>query len=103
MQHDTSPHKVEVGERKRLLQCASLWLCYSRMLFAQCYPTFNRFYCKVFLTEAFKEFGGAADRCMVDNTSVVIASGTGPERGGGAGDGGLCRALRLQLRRPRAR
>ncbi len=79
MQHDTSPHKVVVGGHKRVLQCASLWLGYSRMLFAQCYPTFNRFYCKVFLTEAFKVLGGAAERCTVDNTSVVIASGSGPD------------------------
>jgi transposase len=79
MQHDTSPHKVEVGGRKRTLQCAVLWLGYSRMVFAQCYPTFNRFYCKVFLTKAFKAFDGAAARCTVDNTSVVIASGSGPD------------------------
>jgi transposase len=78
MQHDTSPHKVVVGEKKLLLQCASVVLCFSRMLFAQVYPTFNRFYCKVFLTEAISRFfKGAAKRCMVDNTSVVIASGTG--------------------------
>ena len=78
MQHDTSPHRVTVGGVKTLLQCASVVLCFSRMLFAQVYPTFNRFYCKVFLTEAIKTFfRGAAGRCMVDNTSVIIASGTG--------------------------
>ena len=78
MQHDTSPHKVDVGGKKLLLQCASVVLCFSRMLFAQVYPTFNRFYCKVFLTEAIARFfRGAAGRCMVDNTSVIIASGTG--------------------------
>jgi len=77
MQHDTSPHKVLVGGKQLLVQCASLVLCFSRILFAQVYPAFNRFYCKVFLTEAIKRFFGAAKRCMVDNTSVVIASGTG--------------------------
>jgi transposase len=78
MQHDTSPHRVLVGGKKVLLQCASVVLCFSRMLYAQLYPTFNRFYCKVFLTEAIKNFfRGAASRCMVDNTNVVIASGTG--------------------------
>jgi hypothetical protein len=78
MQHDTSPHRVKVGGKKVLLQCASVVLCFSRMLFAQVYPTFNRFYCKVFLTEAIKTFfRGAAKWCMVDNTNVVIASGTG--------------------------
>lgn len=77
MQHDTSPHKVQVGGKQVLLQCASVVLCFSRMMFAQAYPTFNRFYCKVFLTEALKFFKGSARRCMVDNTSVLIASGTG--------------------------
>lgn len=77
MQHDTSPHRVLVGGKRLLVQCASVVLCFSRMLFAQVYPTFNRFYCKVFLTEALKRFKGAPKQCMVDNTSVVIASGTG--------------------------
>jgi len=78
MQHDTSPHRVVVGGKSQLLQCASVVLCFSRMLFAQAYTTFNRFYCKVFLTEAIaRYFKGTAKRCMVDNTSVVIASGTG--------------------------
>lgn len=77
MQHDTSPHDVVIGGRKRRVQCASVVLCFSHMLYAQVYPTFDRFWCKVFLTEAIEYFGGAAGRCMVDNTSVVIASGTG--------------------------
>jgi hypothetical protein len=29
------------------------------MLFFQCYPTFQRFDCKVFLTEALRYLGGA--------------------------------------------
>src|SRR5277367_5507143 len=52
MQHDTSPHEVEVGGRKHKAQTASAVLCYSRMLFFQIAPTFQRFDCKVFLTEA---------------------------------------------------
>jgi hypothetical protein len=47
------------------------------MLFVQCYPVFNRFYCKVFLTDALEYLGGAAATCMIDNTHVVVASGTG--------------------------
>ena len=35
MQHDTSPHEVEVGGRKYKAQTASAVLCYSRMLFFQ--------------------------------------------------------------------
>ena len=77
MQHDTSPHDVEVGGKKRRLQCAALILCHSRVLFARCYPTFNRFYAKIFLTEALLFLGGAARRCVIDNTNIVIAHGTG--------------------------
>ena len=31
MQHDTSPHRVQIGDRVCLIQNASLTLCYSRM------------------------------------------------------------------------
>jgi hypothetical protein len=47
------------------------------MLFFQCYPAFNRFRCKVFLTDALSYLQGAAAVCMIDNTHVVVASGTG--------------------------
>ena len=77
MQHDTSPHQVVVGGKLRRLECASLVLCYSRMLFAQAYPRWNRFWCKVFLTAALRYFGGAAKRAMLDNSSIIIVSGTG--------------------------
>lgn len=79
MQHDTSPHRVKLAERLTLLQCASLVLWASRMQFSQCYPTFNRFYAKTFLTEAIRYFEGAAGRCMVDNTSVIVVAKTGKD------------------------
>lgn len=79
MQHDTSPHDVTIGGRKRRLQCASLVLCFPRMIFAQLYPTFDRFYAKTFLTDALTFFGGAAADCMVDNTNVIVAYGTGKD------------------------
>ena len=77
MQHDTSPHRVRINDKVLLLQDASLVLCHSRMLFHQYYPTFNRFWAKVFLTEALEFFGGACGRCMIDNTHVVVQQGTG--------------------------
>jgi hypothetical protein len=77
MQHDTSPHTVEIAGTPRLLQCASLVLCYSRMLYAQVFPTFHRFYARVFLTEALQALGGSARRCMLDNSSIIVAHGTG--------------------------
>jgi transposase len=77
IQHDTSPHDVELGGKRRKVQTASAVLCYSRMLFFQCYPTFQRFDCKVFLTEALRYFSGAAGRVMIDNTHVVVLRGSG--------------------------
>jgi hypothetical protein len=77
LQHDTSPHEVELAGKKRKVQTASAVLCYSRMLFFQCYPTFQRFDCKVFLTDALRYFSGAPQRVMIDNTHVVVLRGTG--------------------------
>jgi len=77
MQHDTSPHEVEVGGKRRKAQTASAVLCYSRLLFFQINPTFQRFDCKVFLTEALRYFHGATQRVMIDNTHVVVLHGTG--------------------------
>lgn len=77
MQHDTSPHDVVLAGRTRRVQTASLVLCHSRMIFFQLYPTFTRFHCKVFLTDALRAFGGACETCMIDNTHVVVLAGTG--------------------------
>src|SRR5919109_776132 len=41
MQHDTSPHRAEIASKERPIQTASLALCYSRMVFLQCYPRFT--------------------------------------------------------------
>ena len=77
MQHDTSPHSVELNGKKRAVQTASAVLCYSRLLFFQCYPAFQRFDCKVFLVDALRYFGGSPARVMTDNTHVVVLRGTG--------------------------
>ncbi len=79
MQHDTSPHEVRLGGKKRKVQTASAVLCYSRMLLFQCYPSFQRFDCKVFLTDALRYFSGSPARVMIDNTHVVVLRGTGRE------------------------
>ncbi len=47
------------------------------MLFFQFYPTFQRFDCKVFLTEALRYYGGASQVYMIDNTHVIVLRGTG--------------------------
>lgn len=77
MQHDTSPHRIEIGGKIRKAQTASVVLCYSRMLFFQMYPTFTRFECKVFLHDALEYLGCTCKVCMIDNTHVVVSRGTG--------------------------
>ncbi|MBI3261845.1 MAG: IS21 family transposase [Acidobacteria bacterium] len=77
MQHDTSPHWAKIAGVLTKVQTASLVLCFSRMIFFQLYPRFTRFECKSFLTEAIAYFGGAAGDCMIDNTHVIVAAGTG--------------------------
>ena len=79
MQHDTSPHRVTVGGREVPLQCASLVQCFSRRRFIQCYPRWTRFHVKSFLTAALRFFGGSASRCMLDNSTVIMTGGTGPD------------------------
>jgi transposase len=79
MQHDTSPHPAQIAGKKRQIQTAAAVLCFSRMLFFQCYPRFRRFECKLFLTEALRYFQGAPAVTMIDNTHVVVLRGTGKE------------------------
>ena len=79
MQHDTSPHGVLLDGKKVKAQCVGLVLGYSRKLFIQYYPSFTRFEARVFLDEAFKFMDGTCPSCIIDNTSVLVAHGSGPE------------------------
>lgn len=79
MQHDTSPHKVVIEGKEITAQCASLILGYSRKLFMQYYPCFTRFEAKTFLSEALGFMGGSCRRCIIDNTSVILAAGSGTD------------------------
>lgn len=78
MQHDTSPHRVALGEHMVQLQCATLVLAHSRMIFGQVYERWTRLQARGFLTEALQFFGGAAGRCVIDNSNVVLLHGVGP-------------------------
>jgi transposase len=77
MQHDTSPVSIEVGGVRRLYQAASLKLGFSRMRYLRCYRRFTRFMCKDFLTRGFEFFEGTCQRIVIDNTSVIVAHGSG--------------------------
>jgi transposase len=82
MQHDTSPHRVVfakagTGGKVVTAQCAGLVLAYSRRLFIQYYPRFTRFEAKTFLLEAARFMNGVCPVCVIDNTSVLLATGAG--------------------------
>ena len=79
MQHDTSPHRLELGGKPLTAQCAGLILGFSRLSFIQYYPRFTRFEAEVFLNAAFAFLGGTCVRCTIDNTSVLVAAGSGPQ------------------------
>jgi len=78
-QHDTSTHRVLIGEKTVSAQCASLILAFARRFFAQYYPHFTRFEAKQFLLEAARFMDGVTSRCVIDNTSVIVVDGTGSE------------------------
>ena len=78
MQHDTSPHRLTMAGKTLTAQCAALVLAYSRMLFIQYYPSFGRFEAKCFLAEALRFMDGTCPRCIIDNSIVIVAAGSGP-------------------------
>ncbi len=79
MQHDTSPYKIVMGNKPQAVQCASLSLAYSRKIYIRFYPRFTRFEARCFLIDAFKHMDGNCARCTIDNTSVLVALGAGPD------------------------
>ena len=79
MQHDTSPHDVTVAGREYKAQTASAVLGYSRLLYFEIWPQFQRFDCKAFLTAALRYMDGAPQRVMIDNTHVVVLRGSGKQ------------------------
>lgn len=78
-QHDTSPIRIKVGKTERDYQATSLKLGFSKNRYLQFYRRFRRFECKDFHIHALAFFGGSCEREMVDNTSVVVAFGTGED------------------------
>ncbi len=77
MEHDTSPHQILLGGKPVKAQCAAMVLAYSREVYMQYFPRFTRFEARWFISDAIAFFGGSCDRCVVDNTSVLLASGSG--------------------------
>ena len=79
MQHDTSPHRLALADKTVTAHCAGLVLASSRRLFIQYYPRFTRFEAKAFLLEAIRFMAGVCPLCVIDNSSVILAGGSGAE------------------------
>jgi hypothetical protein len=79
MQHDTSPQRAMLSGKAVKAQCAGLTLAYSRRLFFQYYPRFTRFEAKHFMLEAARFNDGSCPLCIIDNTSVLVVAGAGPD------------------------
>lgn len=79
MHHDTSPHRLTIGAKPVLAQCAGAILPVSRYALVLYYPRFTRFEFQLFITEALRFFDGAPRRCTIDNTSVAVSAGSGPQ------------------------
>ena len=79
MQHDTSPHQIKISGKLVHVETASIVLAHSRMLYFQHYPRFTRFVCKTFIHDGLVYFGAVCQRCMIDNTHVVVLRGTGKD------------------------
>ena len=77
MQHDTSPYKVKLGEKRVLVQASLLYFRYAKVRYLKFYPSFDRFKMKCFLHEALSFWGYAAGVCIIDNTNLARLRGTG--------------------------
>lgn len=76
-QHDTSPMVLVVGGVRREYQATSMKLAFSRNRYLRFYRRFRKLECQDFHVRAAAFFGGVCAREVIDNTSVMIAHGTG--------------------------
>lgn len=77
MHHDTSDHRIFIGNKKYKLICSGLYLRYSKMRYIKYYYRFNRFCMKCFIDEALRFWQYCAHTCIIDNTSLAIDYGSG--------------------------
>lgn len=77
IQHDTTPHKVKIGDTKVNIVTSILYYRYCKMRYLKFYRSFNRFKMKCFFHEALTFFGHCAPVCIIDNTNLARLRGTG--------------------------
>ena len=76
-QHDTSEYEVTIGGKKRKVIASSLVYRFSKIRFIKFYLRFNRFLMRAFMDEALRSIGYSCEQCVIDNTSLVVARGSG--------------------------
>lgn len=76
-QHDTSPYKLEIGTKRKLLVGSMLYYRYSKVRYLKFYGNFTRFHMKCFFHEALSFWGYVAKICVIDNTNLARLRGTG--------------------------
>ena len=79
MQHDTSSYSLKIGAAHVTVIASLLYYRYSKQYYLRFYRSFNRFRMRCFLHEALSFYGYAAPLCIVDNTSLVVLSGSGKD------------------------
>jgi transposase len=77
MQQDTSPYRIKVADKYTRVTGSILYLRYSKMRYLKFYRAFTRFHMKCFFHEALTHMGYCAKNCIIDNTNLAVASGTG--------------------------
>jgi hypothetical protein len=89
MQHDTSPHRLELDGKADAARCAALVLAYSRRLFVQYSPAFTRFEAKHFLLEAVRFMDGSVEYQRHGYCRYRLRCHDGYRHGGLCGDLGF--------------
>ena len=77
MQHDTSPYKVNIGQRPARVIASLLYLRYSKRRYLKFYRVFTRFKMKCFFHEALMFWQYSAPICVIDNTNLARLKGIG--------------------------
>lgn len=77
MQHDTTVYPITLGTIRFTIVASLLYLRYSKRRYLQFYLHFNRFKMKCFLHQALQHWGYVPKQCIIDNTNLARASGSG--------------------------
>ena len=77
MQHDTSPYRIQIGDKCVSIIASLIYFRYSKIRYLKFYRSFNRFNMKCFFHEALTFWKYAAPRCIIDNTNLARLRGRG--------------------------